>query len=60
MISAIKYQIKPIDDKVSSPINPKVSKSDFEQAYQLAVVNQFPLIQLKGCFFHMYFMVIKQ
>ena len=48
MISAIKDKIKPIDDQVSSPINPKVSMSDFEQAY-LEVVNQFPLIQLKGC-----------
>ena len=33
-------------------MQPVFAMTDFELAMQNALVNQFPLIKLKGCFFH--------
>ena len=52
MLSAIKDIVKPIGDHSSLPFLPDTALTDFETAIQNAFVHQFPLIVIKGCFFH--------
>ena len=51
MLAAIKNIVKPIHS-LNSPLKPTTALTDFELAMQHALVNQFPSLILKGCFFH--------
>ena len=51
-LAVIKNIVKPIEDTTLQPMSPVYAMTDFELAMQNALLNQFPSIKLKGCFFH--------
>ncbi len=53
-LQSVKNIVKPIESNESVlPINPVYAMADFELSMQNAIINQFPGIKLKGCFFHL-------
>ena len=52
MLNAIKTILKPFGDLVSLPYLPETALTDFEMAIQNAFRDCFPLIRIKGCYFH--------
>jgi len=53
MLSNLKSIVKPINsDETVKSFNPTKAMSDFEQAYQNALIYCFPGIKIYGCFFH--------
>ena len=51
MLNALKLIIKPLGSPLE-PYLPNTALTDFELAIQNAFVHCFPLIKIKGCFFH--------
>lgn len=51
MLNALKLIIKPLGSPLD-PYLPNTALTDFELAIQNAFVHCFPLIKIKGCFFH--------
>ena len=52
MLNAIKTIVKPLGDLINEPYLPETALTDFEIAIQNAFRDCFPLITIKGCYFH--------